>query len=213
MNKQKDDEVPLGNNLGFTSSVNVWDKVQNRDEAIQLLAMSIIIDALYHLESVLKLAYEDLGVTEMDDSMIRNIEIELIIFSLHWVDRLSYMRLGREKRDNIMDQLTPRTFQTAVDWAKSDQYYGSELEVGIHERYNERQKKYWSYKEIVGDPDGSRDGTLFVEFLKHMAVTMKIEIHAKSMIGLQISLLTPGTEPLGASQLENFLKKWHRFEP
>jgi hypothetical protein len=105
----------------------------------------------------------DIGFKNSNGSI--QLLIELYVFYLHILDRLSFLHLGPDKRDLFMSKLlVALTTGVVNDLDKS--LSAVEFVAGMKDTYNLRQSHYVHYREVLPSEDKVLKGTLIWEFSK-----------------------------------------------
>jgi hypothetical protein len=113
------------------------------------------------LEGLLGKDALDNAVPARAEELIASLAIELLVFALHLVDRLTFSVIGSANRELFMDELC----------AATERLTKSPFDDRLRRLYNTRQEFYSHFTQLVAINEESLRGTLFWEFGKMLAST------------------------------------------
>lgn len=91
--------------------------------------------------------------------------LELLVLSMHILDRMAFERLGRSGRDIFVDRLITVVMGGVIARSKSG-VSAVDFVAELRDTYNRRQAEYSRYKALAPQPGAPPQGTLFWEFSK-----------------------------------------------
>ncbi len=107
---------------------------------------------------------------------------ELVLFSLHYTDRIASEFLSENGRKTFMDALATETQEMLLQ-AQPDEEARKMTSLLFITRYDERQKEYSNYK-FSGEKEGGLNGTLFWEFEKKVSTLLGFEEDIVTMMDI-----------------------------
>jgi hypothetical protein len=102
------------------------------------------------------------------DNKFGEVVFEMLLFYLHFIDRIAFQHLGVEPRNTFIDALfieirerLSRIHESGID--------AMQFRSGFGNAYNARQAEYGKYKKMFAEKDEGTKDTLFWEFGKKIA--------------------------------------------
>lgn len=171
------------------------------EENVNVVDMVVWEGSTFVIDSLLK--KEDFRHLSLE--VISKILLEVIIFLLHICDREIFLMFGSEKRALIMDQVLANVCERLEKYDECilRKHFGEKTRVNLtryfdylskmapstdfQNAYNERQREYSSYKELLPEKGKPLKNTLVWEFSKKVAVL--VDEKPNPVIIMTLSLL------------------------
>lgn len=134
-----------------------------------------------------KLKEED--KTSIGNDKFGEILFEIVIFYLHFIDRLSLQHLGIEKRKIFMDALFLKV-REVLSKVEEDSYATTQFYTDFETAYHKRQLEYAEYKKMFPEKDEGTKDTLFWEFGKKIARIIDSETNLPIILYVQTDVVS-----------------------
>lgn len=120
-----------------------------------------------------KSLFEELKI---DDEKFGEVFFEMVLFNLHYVDRIAFQHLGAEKRNVFMDALVMEFGEAlSIMHERSIEAAQFRSRSSFAEAYEERQQEYTKYKKSFPEKNEGAKNTLFWEFGKKILGVLGLE--------------------------------------
>lgn len=170
----------------------LWDQFKslaNTDEVLQKKAKELA-PALVHVvnmttDALIKNLKETAKI-KIDGPHSNEAFLEILLFYMHWMDRIAFDHLGKEKRGVFMDALFLEV-RESISQLQEGGIEATEVRSVITALYAERQNEYAQYKKLFPEKEEGYGGTLFWEFGEKVSSILSQKKGDVLIIGLLVN--------------------------
>lgn len=172
----------------FEGQKNTDEVLTRKAKLLALMLVRLLVDGAKDLQKQMQKSLDK----EMDDKNYFAVTfVELMMFMLHFIDRVVFQTLKHDQRDLFMDVLVKEVRDLFVEAEKSTNAEFSEANFRstFADFYNKRQTEYTQYKKLYPTKDEGMKDTLLWEASKNIAGVFGAGNDAFGIAMVQVPLL------------------------